>query len=280
MAPPYPWPVRPFGRQHPVRGFLNDPRVSGSSRSFHFGIDISAPDGTAVHAVEPGRVLVDGASRVSVASVEASRIFAYWHITPAVADGDFVGRHGLLGHIRAPRGHVHFAERSGGRYRNPLRAGALTPYRDETAPIVDRVSFRGTDGALAPDRVRGVVEIIAEARDTPRPPAPPPFADHPVTPAFLRWRALGGGVVIVPWRVVVDSRRGHLPQEDYARIYAPGTRQNRPNRPGRYRYVLIRGWDTRTLQDGDYRLQVETADTRGNLTRTVVEFAIRNATRG
>ena len=85
MARAYSWPVRPFGRQHPVRGFLNDPRISASSRAFHFGIDIAAPDGTAVHAVEAGRAFVSGVSRVAIVSTEANREFAYWHITPAVA---------------------------------------------------------------------------------------------------------------------------------------------------------------------------------------------------
>jgi murein DD-endopeptidase MepM/ murein hydrolase activator NlpD len=47
--------VKPFDKQHPVRGFLNDPRIQGQSAPFHFGIDVSAPDGTAVYAVEPGR---------------------------------------------------------------------------------------------------------------------------------------------------------------------------------------------------------------------------------
>jgi len=39
----YPWPLEPFDRPHPVRGYFNDPRISGSSRAFHFGIDIAAP---------------------------------------------------------------------------------------------------------------------------------------------------------------------------------------------------------------------------------------------
>jgi hypothetical protein len=46
-------------------------------------------------------------------------------------------------------------------------------------------------------------------------------------PALRRWRVLRDSQVIVPWRVVIDSRRGRLPPADYDRIYAPGTRQNR-----------------------------------------------------
>ena len=41
----YGWPLRPFDRPHPVRGYFDDPRVeygSGEhSLAFHFGIDIS-----------------------------------------------------------------------------------------------------------------------------------------------------------------------------------------------------------------------------------------------
>ena len=38
----YGWPVRPFDRQHPVRGFFGDPRIEGRVRQFHFGVDVSA----------------------------------------------------------------------------------------------------------------------------------------------------------------------------------------------------------------------------------------------
>ena len=47
VAPAYGWPLEPFGRQHPVRAFLDDPRIGHEGgRAFHFGIDIAAPDGT------------------------------------------------------------------------------------------------------------------------------------------------------------------------------------------------------------------------------------------
>ena len=57
----YGWPVKPFDREHPVRGNFGDPRTvfagpptrrtlmaAGGSFQFHFGVDISAPNGTAV----------------------------------------------------------------------------------------------------------------------------------------------------------------------------------------------------------------------------------------
>jgi hypothetical protein len=48
-------------RTAPVRAYFNDPRISGDSKAFHFGIDISAPNGTPApgtqqnHAGAPGR---------------------------------------------------------------------------------------------------------------------------------------------------------------------------------------------------------------------------------
>ena len=44
-------PVKPFDEQHPVRGFFCDPRIGAKgSKAFHFGVDVAAPDGTAVAA--------------------------------------------------------------------------------------------------------------------------------------------------------------------------------------------------------------------------------------
>src|SRR5512132_506344 len=55
VRPGYGWPVKPFNRQHPVRAYLNDPRNGdGDAKSFHFGIDITAPTGTPVYAIAAG----------------------------------------------------------------------------------------------------------------------------------------------------------------------------------------------------------------------------------
>ena len=45
------------------------------------------------------------------------------------------------------------------------------------------------------------------------------------------------------------------------------------NRPGRYRFVLATGWDTQTLGDGRYVIEVAASDVSGNA--TVERFAIR-----
>src|SRR5947209_15260361 len=136
---PYGWPLKPFDRAHPVRANFNDPRISGASRAFHFGIDISAPNGTPVYAVAPGTVHLEDARAVSVAA--EGREFGYWHLVPAVRHLERVSQHQLLGHVEAPWLHVHFAERSSKMYRNPLRRDGLTPWTDTTRPRVTAITF-------------------------------------------------------------------------------------------------------------------------------------------
>jgi len=77
VRPSYGWPVKPFDRQHPVRGNLNDPRNGhGDAKSFHFGIDVSAPDGTPVYAVEAGQAFITR-GRMSVAFVVSLKRDSY-----------------------------------------------------------------------------------------------------------------------------------------------------------------------------------------------------------
>src|SRR5688572_22704130 len=86
-ASSYGWPLKPFDRQHPVRGFFGDPRIGESahghveSKTFHFGIDISALDGTAVYATVSGPIVWEPQrpETIAVRSTDG-RVFAYWHI--------------------------------------------------------------------------------------------------------------------------------------------------------------------------------------------------------
>jgi hypothetical protein len=276
----YPWPVQPFDRQHPVRGFICDPRIGDQGgKSFHTGVDVSAPDGTAVHAVAPGRVSIEGAQIVAVAA--GGREFGYWHILPAVQSGSHVTLHGLLGHIAPGWGHVHLAERTPspapqGTYWNPLRAGALTPFADYGPPVVSRVVT-----SLPPNALHGLVDFVVEAFDRPPISAPAPWHDIPVTPALVRWRLVRGSSQVVRWRVAADFRTSFVPAVagnsdlHFDEVYAPGTRQNHPNEPGLFRFWLARGFDTRPHPDGNYLLEVQAADVRGNssLGRLALTFA-------
>jgi hypothetical protein len=206
----YGWPVKPFNVQHPVRGFFNDPRIgSHGGQAFHFGIDISAPDGTAVYAVEAGTVYFDSPRAIAVVALDRSHAFGYWHIVPVVRSHQLVAKHQLLGHIDKTWGHVHFAESWRKNYVNPLRNGGLGPYTDHTAPTIDAIELDAGD-------------LVVEAHDTPDPRVPGEWADEPVAPALLQWRVVdpaGPGT----WRTAADFRSTMLPASEFTHVYTPAT---------------------------------------------------------
>ena len=257
-----------------MRGSFNDPRISGKSRAFHFGIDVSVPDGTPVYAVEGGTSFIENPSAVSVdaGSVE----FGYWHVRPVVGHRQAVARHQLLGHVLGPWGHVHFAEHRRGEYVDPLRPGALAPWSDPTSPRIAAIEFERGGRRVPPQRVSGAVDVIVEAYD--RPPLRPlePWQDVILTPARIRWRVLHRGKVVRPWHTPIEFGQTMLPKERFHAIYARGTRQNRPGKPGRYRFFVAHTWTTHLLPDGRYRLEAEASDERGNLARAGLEFVLAN----
>lgn len=281
--PPYPWPVKPFDRQHPVRGFFGDPRISAGGRSFHTGIDISAPGGTPVYAVAAGKASygspADVAANGGIVVIEAAnRNFGYWHVQPAVRPGAHVPLHGLLGHVAAQPedwGHVHLAESThdahGIIYWNPLRPGALTPFFDYGPPVIDAILT-----SQPSDHIHGLVDLSVRAHDnTPievTQPTPPGWRGMPVTPAMIRWRLTHSGEPVVPWKIAVDHRsslrpdvRGDPPVDvNFAAIYAPDTTQNNPNSPGTFQFWLARRFDTTHYPATAYTLEVEATDVRGN----------------
>ena len=281
--PPYPWPIKPFNTQHPVRGFLCDPRIAAGGRTFHFGVDVAAPGGTPVYAVAPGKVSfgapADVAQNGGIVVVEADgRNFGYWHVAPAVQPGVHVSLHGLLGHVAVQPedwGHVHFAESTHGpdgiRYWNPLRRGALTPFFDYGPPVIDAIVT-----SLPPDGLHGLVDFSVGAHDnTPiavTQPNPPGWQDMPVTPARIRWRLMRAGQPVVPWQSARDHSTSFHPDvqgspptdANFDAVYAPDTTQNHPNTPGVFHFWLERGFDTSQYPDGPYVLEVEASDVRGN----------------
>ena len=190
----YDWPLKPFGRPHPARGYLDDPRIAGNlgSRTFHFGIDIPAAPGTPVFAIRAGTTWVHY-STVYVRS--GTTTFEYWHIVPAVRSYRLVLRHALLGRVRTGFNHVHLSERQFGRYVNPLRPGGLGPFADSTSPQIVKLTFRSHGLRVEPTAVKGTVNLVADAADIAAGVTPAPW---PVTPALLRWRILKGGKVAVP----------------------------------------------------------------------------------
>jgi murein DD-endopeptidase MepM/ murein hydrolase activator NlpD len=276
-ASAYGWPVRPFYQQHLVRGYFDDPRLSGDEEGFHFGVDIMAPDGTPVYAIEPGRARVRmKAMTVTVFPKRGGHQLSYWHIVPAVATGQRVRRHQLLGHVVTGAGHVHLAEYKNGTYINPLRLGGLAPYIDDTVPQIPSLTFLSAGRPIPPEGVTGTVDITAEAFDTPPVPLPLPWNQVIYTPALLRWRIVQGQNTIRQWETPVDFRTFLLPLNLFSYVYAPGTFQNKAGRRGRYEFYLAHEFDTRVLANGSYVLQVDALDDQENLGQASFAFTVTN----
>lgn len=250
----YRWPVKPFSRQHPVRGFFGDPRIAnhGESRQFHFGIDISAPNDTPVYATLSGTAYIHSLHSTTIAIVGADGVeFSYWHVLPMVRSGQrVVAYETVIGRIEKPYGHVHFSEKRDGRYLNPLRRGAMGPFVDDTTPRVRSVVAQ--DGML-----------VAEPYDETPLAVPRPWHDLPVMPALVRWRLRdAAGTVVRGWSTAADFRLTIPPASEFDERWAPGTMQNHVRAPGRYRIVLDRS--LHTLRTGRYVVEVAVTDTRSN----------------
>jgi len=271
----YGWPVAPFFRQHPVRGFFGDPRIgltpNGMAHFFHFGIDVSCPNGTPVYATIDGRVVRKSfrPETVSVVADDGRTELQYWHIEPAVRAGQRVTAYRtVVGHVLAPWEHVHLAEVRDGRYVNPLRAGALRPFADWTRPTLRELRVE-RDGRTVATLGPGRVDLVMEAYDATPLPVPGRWAGKPLTPALLRWRLVGSDEhALTAWQTAVDVR-ATIPSNDlYDSVFARWTRQNKAARVGRYRFYLAHGLDASRLARGRYQVEVEASDIRGNAVRS------------
>jgi hypothetical protein len=278
--------VKPFRRQHPIRGNFGDPRTIGfeqfgadgpgaaGSFTFHNGVDISAPDGAAVYPVVSGLAHIKSGDEVSVTTGDG-RAFQYFHIRPVVTPGEpVVAYRTVLGRILRPWQHVHLTEIDDFRVHNPLDPGHLEPYHDHTVPTVQQLSFTGlNDQPLDPRSLQGAVSIVADASDTPAIAVPGHWLGFPVTPAYVSWRLISSTGAIVDKGVAADFRHRQPLQRGFWNIYAAGTYQNFPvfahhfywHLPGRYLFKLTKTpLNTRRLRNGSYRITVLAADTCGN----------------
>ena len=298
-AASYHWPVKPFDKQHPVRGSFGDPRtvfkssptlrgvLSGAcSCSLHRGIDVAAPDGSPVYPVASGTVTYRNGEWLKVDS-GSGQGFEYWHINPSVAVGAHVDAYRtVLGHITRGSGHVHLTELEGGRAVNPLAPGHIGPYADNTTPRVTSISIRPTETGreVLPNLIRGRVLLIAEAEDDPTMNAPEGWKGLPVSPALLTWEVRSWTGKVVLGRQVAADLRGALPDRSFWSVYARGSYQNMAvlghhyswAQPGSYLFKLGPAFNTRQLRNGAYDLVVTATDIRGNSSSLKRRFTVKN----
>jgi hypothetical protein len=297
----YGWPVKPFDREHPVRGNFGDPRTvfsepptrrglmsSGGSFSFHQGIDISVRNGTPVYPVASGTVTAVTHEWIRV-DCGNGRAFEYWHISPRVRIGQRVERGRTpLGFVVRPAEHVHLTHTEDGKAVNPLALGRLAPYTDTTIPQVNAITLRHTEDGEdeLPSFVRGRMLLLADVSDTPSMAVPGLWNALPVTPALVTWRIqTWNGKVVVRTRTGRDVRQSIPRNEDFWRTYARGTFQNMAVfgshysflQQGRYLVKLTRApFDTRALPDGVYDLVVTATDIRGNASSRSLRITVHN----
>ncbi len=287
-----------------MRGFFGDPRTvftgpptretlmhGGGTFNFHEGVDISAPNGTAVYPVASGSVVAAEKREdwhVQVDTGDGVR-FDYWHIKPAVRVGGHVTAYEtVLGHIVRPAAHVHLTVEIGGRPVNPLAPGRLAPYTDTTSPHLDSISIDALDmpGGCLANFVRGRVEMQAGVSDLPTVPALGIWRDMPTTPALVTWRVqFWTGKVVVPERIALDFRSTIPAPAAFWAVYARGTFQNMAVFGQHYSYLQhgayhvrlsARPFDTRTLRDGVYDLIVTAKDSRGGSASRTQRFTVHN----
>ncbi|MEY2433773.1 MAG: Peptidase family [Acidimicrobiaceae bacterium] len=280
VASAYSWPVKPFHKPHPIRGTFGDPRfhldAEGQLSAFHFGVDIAARDGSPVYSVAPGVVVRRHRDSVTIGRTSGRR-FGYWHIRPVVKSGRHVRLHQLVGYVAKGWGHVHFAESFRGSYRNPLRKGALAPFNDHTVPNVVSVQLASGGSPVNPQRVTGMIDITANVYDLPPLAPPPPWDVARLAPASVWWdlRDSTGAMLESSLAAYFDFA---LPSADlYTWIYAPGTYQNKPHRPGQYIFWLAHALDTANLANGSYTLDVFASDSRHNIGTASVGFTIAHS---
>lgn len=267
VASRYGWPLIPFHEQHPIRSGFGEPRLGSRQRNFHFGIDLPAAGWTPVYAVAGGTAFL-APDRVAVLTREgrAAEGFSYWHVVPAVGEFSTVRTDQLLGWVNPAWGHVHFAQMLDGRWVNPLRPNALTPYANPHPPHI---------GTIAVEHLgAGRVTISVDASVAPPSPPPPPWQAARLAPSLVRWRLLSGGFPDSGWQTAVDFSISIPPNRLFADVYASGSRPNKPNRAGRYRFYLVRRWDTAGLPPGRYEVEVQAFVSRGRLATAFARITV------
>jgi hypothetical protein len=254
------WPLQPFHQQHALRAGINELRPA----NFHVGVDIAARDGAAVYAIQSGVAHIRYPESPDV-NVDVGR-FYYWHVTPMVADGQYVTAYRTqLGTVLGGEHHIALSEGTTDDYLNPLRpGGSLEPYHDHEPPIIGlpRIFADGsaTVGAFDPQSFVGPVA---------------PNETPVLAPSSLAWRLYGAHGR--PLTGLLWAMRGsqNYPSVLKSTIFAPGAsnpgylcffdhRRCIPNWVFRLAGGLTEPLPLNSLPAGRYRLTVYAWDWAGN----------------
>ena len=296
-ASAFPWPIKPFNKQHPIRANFGDPRTrflntmltdglqGPGTFLFHNGIDIAAADGTPVYPVVSGKVHYIDDSAISVRT-KGHGVFQYFHIIATVRNGEQViaGRT-ILGYVMRAYDHVHLSWIRGGRVWNPLARGGIAPYRDRTVPQVRAINVRpvGVLAVVRRDRVwhgldrgggrrhgadggpRSLCELSAR-------PRVPDLVTREGRREHLCARCPRSRL---PHHV---AGRAHLLERLRARQLSERATLLEPQffMAGRFLYNLANGVDTRSYPNGLYEVTVQATDMRGNSSEAALRFKIEN----
>ncbi len=126
------WPLKPFHKQHAIRAGINELRPA----NFHVAVDIEARNWQPVYAIQSGwaSIRYRGTPDVNVDVGD----FYYWHIDPAVSDGQYVVAYRtVIGHVLKSFYHLALSEGSTTHYLNPLRpGGSVRPYTNTEPPVI------------------------------------------------------------------------------------------------------------------------------------------------
>jgi hypothetical protein len=201
------WPLRPFHEQHAIRAGINELRRA----NFHVAVDIEARNYQPVYAIQSGYATVRYRGTPDV-NVDVGA-FYYWHINPAVSNGQYVVAYKtVIGRVLRSFYHVAVSEGSTSHYLNPLRpGGTLRPYTNTEPPII------------------GVPHIFRDGRVTVAAFSPQsfiqtgmPYETPVLAPSSLAWRlydARGHALTGLEW-----AMRGsqNYPPSLKPVIFAPG----------------------------------------------------------
>ena len=118
----------------------------------------------------------------------------------------------------------------------------------------------------------GVAARVPEGRRSPATPSHHPIAgdvDGPDEGALTEFFQASP-------RTDYDALPPIPPDSAFHSVFAAGSRQNRSYRPGQYLFFLAHDWDTASLRNGVYRLELDVADAAGNRTTFAQRIVVAN----